>query len=301
MSFYQEWLDDLFPKATFLDALAMIEKIGHKNVIRNQRIQWIDEGKPRPKVDEGDGEQERQPSLPKEPSRIAPIFEKTAQARASTPANDDLFGDEDIYNATPRASIPPKPAGDIPDDDDLEALMAEADAASAPSAPPFHSIFGGGLPKKPAQSAFEPDDEDDLEALMAEAEAQTAVSKPTASATGGSIFGGGASRRPVQSTVEPDDDDDLEALMAEAEADARPVQSKPTPTSGSADESRKVTSKQKTASAEGTGYDDDLDALMAEVDAQPGSTESSDGPKPAQAQEGTEADEEAMGEMDGLW
>jgi len=280
----------------------MIEKIGHKTVMRNQRLQWIDEGRPKSKVDEDNEDQERPPSLiPKESSRIAPIFEKTAQARASTPTNDDLFGDEDIYGATPRASIPSKPAGDIPDDDDIEALMAEADAASGPSAPPFRSIFGGGLPKKPTQSAFEPDEEDDLEALMAEAEAQPTVSNPPASSTAGGIIGGGAPKKPAQSAFEPDHDEDLEAIMAEVEANARPVQSKPAQAPESAGGSGKETSKQKPTPAEDTEYDDDLDALMAEVDGQPGSKKRANGAKPAQAQEATEADEEAMAEMDGLW
>lgn len=43
LDFYQFWLDDLFPKAKFLDALGMVEKLGHKKAIRAARMNWIDE------------------------------------------------------------------------------------------------------------------------------------------------------------------------------------------------------------------------------------------------------------------
>ncbi|GJC97019.1 chromosome segregation in meiosis protein 3 [Colletotrichum higginsianum] len=48
LTFYQLWLDDLFPKAKFLDALAMVEKAGHKKQIALKRMDWINEGKPKP-------------------------------------------------------------------------------------------------------------------------------------------------------------------------------------------------------------------------------------------------------------
>jgi replication fork protection complex subunit Csm3/Swi3 len=63
-----------------------------------------------------------------------------------------------------------------PDDDELDALMAEAEANTAParpSQPTGGSIFGNGKAKQPAASGA--DEEDDLDALMAEAEAETAA------------------------------------------------------------------------------------------------------------------------------
>ena len=76
LSFYQLWLDDVFPKAKFLDALAMVEKAGHKSIMHKQRMDWINEAKPRPM----DGDKPKPTSADadasaREPTRIAPIFE----------------------------------------------------------------------------------------------------------------------------------------------------------------------------------------------------------------------------------
>ncbi|RKF56944.1 Chromosome segregation in meiosis protein 3 [Golovinomyces cichoracearum] len=45
LSMYQLWLDDLFPKARFLDAVAMVEKLGHKKKVLAMRMDWIDDHK----------------------------------------------------------------------------------------------------------------------------------------------------------------------------------------------------------------------------------------------------------------
>ncbi|TQS37989.1 hypothetical protein Golomagni_01518 [Golovinomyces magnicellulatus] len=45
LSMYQLWLDDLFPKARFLDALAMVEKLGHKKKVLAMRMDWINDHK----------------------------------------------------------------------------------------------------------------------------------------------------------------------------------------------------------------------------------------------------------------
>ncbi|KAB5547115.1 chromosome segregation in meiosis protein 3 [Coniochaeta sp. 2T2.1] len=284
LSFYQIWLDDLFPKAKFLDALAMVEKAGHKGGMVKARLAWIDEGKPgrgevfddNEDVFGGDGEGAGEGGKEKEPSRIAPIFEqakkkdaaasgKSAEnGRLATPDREDLFGDgDDIYNATPRqktaAAAAQQTGGGVPDEDDLDALMAEAESG----APVVGSLFGGGGgggggggkqpnrslfggsgvgPAKTVATADEPDD-DDLDALMAEAE-------------GTSIFGNGKAK--VTSKVD-EGDDDLDALMAEVEAGAT---SKPQP---------------------------------AKVDASKLPGEET-GPK-----DSFQEDEEAMAEMDGLW
>ncbi|KAK1828656.1 chromosome segregation in meiosis protein 3, partial [Podospora conica] len=342
LSFYQEWLDDLFPKATFLDALAMVEKTGHKTVMKTERMKWIDEGKPKSSIEDEDdlfGGQE--PSAPKEPTRVAPIFDKSGAGRATTPGNDDLFGD-DIYDATPRAKTtgPSRRIDDVPDDDDLDALMAEAEGNSAPatSMPAFGSIFGGGLAKRPLKPTTDPDDED-MEALLAEAETQRAPSKPV------SLFGNGKAKPAARTTGFEDDEDDMDALMAMAEAETQPVpakpkvilatQTKPTPrrTGFEEDEDEddmdalmamaeaekqtvaaKTDDKVTASRPAGNGIptkeptkpvvqdddDDDLDALMAEAEM------SAAPPKPSNKKDGPaaenfDAEEEAMAEMEGLW
>lgn len=309
LSFYQEWLDDLFPKATFLDALAMAEKAGHKTTMRSARQQWIEEGKPRSAAaDEDEEHLVYQAHAAPQANRVAPIFDKAAtQGRAKTPTGDDLFGDDDIYNATPRrntatATAPARQVVDdgIPDDDDLDALMAEVESgpsaqpkASGPASAPFGSIFGNGSrSSKVLPPAGEPD-EDDLDALMAEAEAQAGPSKPSPLAVSGSIFGDGKSKQ--QATLENyDDEDDLDALMAEAEAEAAaapPARGEKVPATNH-------------AQSVGKGDEDDLDALMAEAEAEASaSTLPPTGAKdaPAQKPPSFEEDEEAMAEMDGLW
>ncbi|KAK0726035.1 replication fork protection component Swi3-domain-containing protein [Lasiosphaeris hirsuta] len=287
LSFYQEWLDDLFPKATFLDALAMVEKAGHKTTMRTERVKWIDELKPRLAANDDDEYHDREPSAPSLPTRTAPIFEQAAgRGRAKTPAAiDDLFGDDDIYNATPRAkTAPAKSVDDVPDEDDLDALMAEAEVPATTQGPSFGSIFGGGLVKKPSQPSAEPDD-DELDTLMAEAEAQ-----PT--------------KRPIAILDGDEDEDELDALMAEADTVAAPPKNatKPPASTASDDAGSAKAKKLKRAVAEAiedNGFDDmdDLDALMAEAEAGVSSSKATPAVPPNTTQTD---DEEAMAEMDGL-
>ncbi|CCC08672.1 putative CSM3 protein [Sordaria macrospora k-hell] len=267
LSFYQEWLDDLFPKATFVDALAMCEKAGHKTTLRNARLKWIAEGKPRSTgaEDEEDGDREEQSSAaPIQPTRMAPIFEKAAGARSKTPTaddDDDLFGDDDIYNATPRRNQPTTASGDVPDADDMDALRAEAEFGTVSG-----SIFGGGATAKRPQATEVPDD-DDLDALMAEAD-----------------------RGPPPQ----EDDDDLDALMAEAEMHAALPPPKAT--------QKESTSKEETGGRNGgkdaSDDEDDLDALMAEAEAYAKTTNTQPAP-PKDVDEDLDA-EAAMAEMDGF-
>ncbi|KAK4102324.1 Swi3-domain-containing protein [Parathielavia hyrcaniae] len=323
LSFYQEWLDDLFPKATFLDALAMVEKAGHKTTMRSARLQWIDETKPKPSAmaeDEEDFRIRQGSSAPRQPDKVAPIFEtaaKAAQGPATSPAAGDLFGDEDIYNATP----PRNPGGiapsgqvaddDVPDDDDLDALMAEAEAdpamintRPAAAAPGSGSIFGNGTRTVTKTPAGDPDD-DDLDALMAEAETHPDSTRPSQPAPSGSIFGDGKSKQ--QTTQHGGDDaDDLDALMAEAEADA-PVSAQSSRTAGKAGNNGAKPANNRPDIDDG---DDDLEALMAEAEAgviaapRPSNDAkaASSGHADAGGQmAGFEDDEEAMAEMDGPW
>lgn len=262
MSFYQEWLDDLFPKAKFLDALAMVEKAGHHKMMQKMRLDWINEGRPRDATtavtiedEEGDQQQSNGSGAMKQAERVAPIFEKAAASgsRLRTPEVDDVFGD-DIYNATPVAAgkhIDVSDKRGEPDEDELDALMEEA-GASAPSAPakPKGSIFGNGKSKTVDKPRRVEPDEDDLDALLAEAEAQGPSRQTTGTAAGDtakpSITG--------TSDAAAGEEDDLDQLMAEVQAQTTPKQ---------------------LSGAGGRGPD-------------PAASEWND-------------DEEAMAEMDGLW
>lgn len=193
LAFYQLWLDDLFPKARFLDALAMVEKMGHKKLLQVARMEWIDEGKPKstyqddtiyddpilPTRENGDREQTA--------SRIAPIFEKAVTTRPKTPTMDvdDDMDMDDLYGATPR--------------------LVTAAAGQK-------SIFGGGAIKsgpKQTSNSDEGMDDDDLDALLAEEDAMhntvSGKKQPTATVT-----------RPKPTGFEEEmDEDELDALLAE--------------------------------------------------------------------------------------
>lgn len=159
LSFYQLWLDDLFPKARFLDALAMVEKTGHKKRMALARIDWINEGKTKGGGDDHatlEGEEDEDLEM-----RPISTLEKPPPVRPSTPSGDrDVPDDDDLYDATPRRAPPTVPVvNGEPDPDDLEALMAEAAGQDA-----------SGPRNAPARD--EPDD--DLDALIAEAESHDA-------------------------------------------------------------------------------------------------------------------------------
>ncbi|KAL2015536.1 hypothetical protein VTK56DRAFT_5247 [Thermocarpiscus australiensis] len=313
LSFYQEWLDDLFPKATFLDALAMVEKAGHKKSMHKARMEWIEEGKPKATVEEEDDYPIHQASGPRQPERVAPIFEKAAQERAKTPSAEDLFGDEDIYNATPRrdtgGTAPSRQVvNDVPDGDDLDALMAEAEAepgagvqltASGPASVPLGSIFGDGSRGRTGtvRPTGQPD-EDDLDALMAEVEAETQAgsTRPSQRAVTGSIFG---DSKPKQQATQGSDEhgDDLDALITEMEVAAEthaPSQAK----------------RDSTPRGAAGHNEDGLDALMAEAEVEAGAGEqpsratdhaSSTRADARQGSASFDDEEEVMAEMDGLW
>ncbi|RYO86925.1 hypothetical protein DL766_005988 [Monosporascus sp. MC13-8B] len=258
LSFYQLWLDDLFPKAKFLDALVMVEKAGHKKHMHIKRMEWINEGKPKPHRDEDDEDIFGESNQPEEreasnfPARVAPIFQNRGSQRPKTPTRDDLFGDEDIYDATPRAPRITGAAGvadtgksaqpgEMPDDDDLDALMAEEEVRRTA---PTNSIFGSGTVSWPPDQV----DEDDLDALMAEAEAQANQSRQNNS----------TAPKPRPSAA-ADEEDDLDALMAEAEASSRNPQQRDL-TEGAGPP------PQEEQSSKGHVADADEEEAMAEMD-----------------------------------
>lgn len=239
----------------------MVEKAGHNKVMHKARVDWINEGKPKDSVVEdggddavGDETVERMDEAPRQASRIAPIFVRTAgtTSRPKTPEVDDLFGGEDdIYNATPigvrEKHTRAETAGE-PDEDELDALMAEAqgttrgpDNSSRSIGDTKGSIFGDGRPKPtvPVQD----EDEDDLDALIAEAEAAQAPGKAKPLS------------RADKTMSSSDQKDDLDALIAEAEA--QPTPSSRPPATAKIDNSSVRQSD--------PNYDDEEEA-MAEMD-----------------------------------
>ncbi|CAM1501560.1 Fc.00g035440.m01.CDS01 [Cosmosporella sp. VM-42] len=155
LSFYQLWLDDLFPKAKFLDALTMVEKAGHKKRVMVARNDFINEGKVNDTAEE-EAENDEDFDAFSEPQHPEPNTAAPAIERPKTPTQDpDIPDDDDLYDVTPRASRPIVPIrNNAPDEDDLDALIAEAESSEQ---------------AKASRPAAEPE-EDGLDALIAEAE-----------------------------------------------------------------------------------------------------------------------------------
>lgn len=189
---YQLWLDDLYPRAKFRDALSMVEKLGHSKRMQVTRRAWVDGTKPsrREASVERLGDVEMSGALKGGANGDAP--------RAGSEVGD-IFGERRQEGSTGGAE---RQQEDMPEDDELEALMSK----SAPSTPHTTSR----QQHKP-RAPFEEDDdtepdEDELDALMAE-DAQVAPQASTVE-----------QRRPRGPFEEEDagpDEDELDALMAE--------------------------------------------------------------------------------------
>ncbi|KAH7346128.1 replication fork protection component Swi3-domain-containing protein [Pyrenochaeta sp. MPI-SDFR-AT-0127] len=152
LNMYQLWLDDLYPRAKFADALTIIEKVGHTKRMQIMRKDWIDEGKPRRTREQDDEEvdeiipdmtvaqedAEVMDGIEKDDASIAPGVERDGHEPLLQPRKDT----EDT-------------AGDNPDDDELDALLAESADSNAALPRP--------LPSRPA--AVDDPFADEMEAM----------------------------------------------------------------------------------------------------------------------------------------
>ena len=172
------WLDDLFPKAKFLDALKMVEKAGHKKKLIAARNEWMNERKPKAD-DDDDAEERAQPvdtasepyvdldtfgvNLPQRPGAGRLIQGTAGTGRPATPQQDDFSEDDELYKVTPRARPAPRliSRAEEPEEDELDALMAETQEED-----------GTKTKSSSRTNGADADDGDDLDALIAEAEDQ---------------------------------------------------------------------------------------------------------------------------------
>lgn len=154
LQMYQVWLDDLFPKAEFLDALAMVEKQGHKRQMQSMRMQWINEARPRDSHIEDDTAQLGE-AAPTETSLQAPFTSLHARQSPNDDRlyNKEKYADEINTDNLLRDALPRHDPFDDDNDVDLDELMMEAQASA-------HT----GIASKPTR---EPDMnfEDDMEAM----------------------------------------------------------------------------------------------------------------------------------------
>jgi replication fork protection complex subunit Csm3/Swi3 len=166
LSLYQLWLDELYPRAKFLDSLAMVEKLGHSKSMQFRRRDWINEGKPRDTWPEA----EPQPQAANGDARSKTIF-----ADGSNSAEQQAHVPDEVNAAAKIDGQPNDPDGlflsedereaGAPDEDELDALLAEGSTGAktklAPTVP------------QPSQDSLRtsPVREGDLDALWAEHEA----------------------------------------------------------------------------------------------------------------------------------
>ncbi|KAH7088421.1 chromosome segregation in meiosis protein 3 [Paraphoma chrysanthemicola] len=136
LNMYQLWLDDLYPRAKFADALAIIEKVGHTKRMQMMRKDWIDEGKPR-RTTEGDVEDEERAQDKPAEGLHGESMDGVQQAEATVESDVDQDRQAQTVSGASAGS-----AGIEPDEDELDALLAEADQPSAPAP----TTFRGGLP-----------------------------------------------------------------------------------------------------------------------------------------------------------
>jgi replication fork protection complex subunit Csm3/Swi3 len=161
---YQIWLDDLYPRAKFRDALTMVEKVGHSKRMQVMRRTWLDETKPFQK------DPSPEPILP---DSRGPVGDEDlfAVMMAEHEADGDFGSNGEVENATATASTTrrgPFENDDRPDDDELDQLLAEQTPSDEARSQPTQAQRG----------PFEDDaeDDDDLDALLAEhGQAETAI------------------------------------------------------------------------------------------------------------------------------
>lgn len=133
---YQLWLDDLYPRAKFADALAMVEKVGHTRRMQIMRKDWIDEGKPRRAT-----EQEEHDDVDQLPPTAAHPEESADTVQGvddPTENNDASHTDAERRDQTATSRRTTPQSGHDPDEDELDALLAEGapDASNVPTSLP---------------------------------------------------------------------------------------------------------------------------------------------------------------------
>lgn len=134
LNMYQLWLDDLYPRAKFADALAIIEKVGHTKRMQVDRKAWIDEGKPRLSTAQDEDDLDAHVS---EEVLVRPDERNNEEQALGTPVVETQHVPDEHQQSDVQAYLEPEE----PDDDELDALLAESvqPALSAPRAMPAQS------------------------------------------------------------------------------------------------------------------------------------------------------------------
>lgn len=128
LNMYQLWLDDLYPRAKFADALTIIEKVGHTKRMQMMRKDWIDEGKPRRRTGQDDEDDDEDAINPGN-AAAGEGGEQMEGVEQDAPTDQLDARNEDRPQAQDHKNIGAADAD--PDDDELDALLAESAEADA--------------------------------------------------------------------------------------------------------------------------------------------------------------------------
>ncbi|KAI7284507.1 hypothetical protein KC345_g2270 [Hortaea werneckii] len=201
LNMYQLWMDDMYPRAKFRDAVTMVEKVGHSKRMQINRRGWMDATKPHRREDS--------------PERLEDVAmgddadgALRAAGREGSPngSGDDVFGERANGEQQTNQRSEERNRDGVPEDDDLDALMAENDNENQKNA--SQQQQRQSHPTGP----FEEDeddgpDEDELDALLAGENPAPPKSTPHQSQ---------GRRGPLEQDEEDGpDENELDALMAE--------------------------------------------------------------------------------------
>lgn len=220
LNFYQMWLDNLYPRAKFADAVQMVEKAGHTKKLQMYRKSWIDEGKPgavrKEDMDDAFDKQD--------------LSAETTRPEQHVTADVDIDADFDEDPSSMFFEGADQPAGDAqdgPDDDELDALLAQ-------------ETNTGKSRKLPID--IESESEDDLDAILAQEQTHRRDVQPASTQRHiGSAASGVpvhdiyetalAQRKEDHASVTEAEEDDLDALLNQDTSNetAKPVVVRQTP------------------------------------------------------------------------
>lgn len=119
LNMYQLWLDDLYPRAKFADALAIIEKVGHTKRMQLDRKAWIDEGKPKHTAEQDEDNSDVTISN-KTPTQSQENTREGVNASEKAP---QTHSDLETFGQSQQQS---HPTAAEPDEDELDAILAES-------------------------------------------------------------------------------------------------------------------------------------------------------------------------------
>ncbi|KIW32217.1 uncharacterized protein PV07_03777 [Cladophialophora immunda] len=261
LNHYQLWLDNLYPRAKFADGLQLIEKVGHSRRMQVMRKEWIDEGKPgyirdREAKETAENEKEADKENDDLFARDHAGADNADQeaANAGVGAEDDSLFVPDLHHNKANNK---NDDGMLPDDDDLDALLAEQETR----------ITTRPLAVSNPAEDNDSEGDDDLDALLAEQELRRAPPQPPPSQHA-ATFAPKLKPSPFGGNDSDDDDemDDLDALLAEQEARMQPSTAHSNPNSMQVSMTQ---NRERTVSGPDgdMAQDDELDALIAEQEA----------------------------------